>query len=275
MRMKEVIKEHKGVKYVSYPMLSDTGLVRHGFMTRVGGVSKDVFESLNLGFGRGDSDENVHENYARAAACFGLTESDIVLGQQTHTANIRRVYGSDRGKGTLKERDYKDVDGLITDERGIILATSHADCTPIFMLDKAHHAIAMVHSGWRGTVARISSNALREMQAEFGTEAGDVIAVIGPCICARCYEVGEEVAEAMRPVADDDQAFQRMAFYKGSGKYMLDLKEANRLILIKSGVKSENIVISDMCTFENRELFYSHRRMGAHRGQNMAFIALA
>lgn len=268
---KEYIAEHNGVKYVKYDSLENTGLVYHGFMTRVGGVSSGPFGTLNLGFNRGDDEKAVAENYKRAAACFAKSPDRVVLAHQTHTSVIRRVTQADAGMGVVRDRDFHDVDGLITNEPGILLATSHADCTPIFLLDPENRAIGMVHSGWKGTVGLIGVNAVRAMEKEFGTDPSQLIAVIGPCICKNCYEIGQEVAVRFMEIFGGERfALQK----KDNGKYMLDLKRANKRILFEAGLREFNIVCSEICTFERDDLFYSHRRMGAERGQMLAFIGL-
>lgn len=268
---KEFIVEHNGVKYIKYACLEESGLVCHGFMTRQGGVSKGPYESLNLGFNRGDSEAAVAENYRRAAACFAKTPDRIILAHQTHTSVIKRVTQAEAGMGVVRDRDFHDVDGLITNEPGILLATSHADCTPIFLLDPVRRAIGMVHSGWKGTAGTIADNAVRAMEREFGTDPSELISVIGPCICGGCYEVGQEVAvQFMEVFGGEHFALEK----KKNGKYMLDLKLANKRILFEAGLREFNIISSGLCTFERSDLFYSHRRMGAERGQMLAFIGL-
>lgn len=267
----ETIKNFNGVSYISYESLERTGLVRHGFMTRKGGVSTGCYESLDLGFNRGDEPEKVKENFDRAAACFDIKKDSIVMAHQTHTAVIRKVTNEDAGKGVTRERDYSDVDGLITNVPGIMLATSHADCTPVFLLDPKSRAIGMVHSGWRGTVGLIGAEAVKSMSAEYGCLPEDIIAVIGPCICGACYEIGPEVAEQFIGIfGGEEYALTR----KDNGKFMLDQKAANKRILKEAGIREENISVSELCTFEREELFYSHRRMGAERGQMLAFLGL-
>ena len=138
-----------------FPLLDETGIVKNAFTTREGGVSKGIFESLNLSFTRGDDPDAVKENYRRIAAAFGKEVTDIVCSDQTHTTNVVRVDGSCGGYGITRERPYTDVDGLVTDEPGMILATFYADCVPLYFVDPVHRAIGLSHSGWRGTVARM------------------------------------------------------------------------------------------------------------------------
>ncbi len=282
----------QGLSFVTFPLLERTGLVEHGFSTRTGGVSKGCYESLDLSYTRGDDETDVDENFRRAAAFFHALPSQIVCGQQTHTANIRRVSAEDAGKGVTRERNYRDIDGLVTDIPGLLLCTFHADCTPVFLLDPVHRAIGMVHSGWRGTVQKIGQAALDTMKTEFGTDPGDVIAAIGPCICGNCYEVGPEVAEQFAAMYGEEIIEEgpenagslswgrkwgkegQMLLHRENGRFLLDQKAANLRILTDAGLRQENISISSECTYHQAERYYSHRRMGNARGSMAAFLML-
>ncbi len=140
--------------YLYYPILAETGLVKHCFTTRLGGVSKGMFESLNLSFSRGDDRKAVEENFRRVALALGTEYGNFVFTDQTHTTNVRRVGREDAGKGLTRERGYSDVDGLVTNEPGLVLSTFYADCVPLYFLDPKHRAIGLSHYGWRGTAAQ-------------------------------------------------------------------------------------------------------------------------
>ena len=172
--------------------------IRHCFTTRAGGVSGGYLSSLNLRRGLYDPDENVNENFRRIALFFETSPDRIVCAQQTHTSNVRIVTEADAGKGVTRDRDYTDVDGLITDVPGLVLYTSHADCVPIYFYDPVRRVIALAHSGWKGTAARIGEVTIRKMKEIYGCRPEDIYAAIGPSICQDCYEVSEDVAEAMR-----------------------------------------------------------------------------
>ena len=146
-----------GLTYLTFPVLDGAENVRHLFSTRKGGVSRGIYESMNLSFHRGDDAENVLENFRRIAALFDSTPDKIVCAKQTHTTNIRRVTKVDAGKGVTKEPDYEEIDGLITNEPGLILCTSFADCVPLYFVDPKKQAIGLAHSGWRGTVNRMGA----------------------------------------------------------------------------------------------------------------------
>lgn len=267
------IKEENGVVWLEFPGLASTGTVRHGFSTRLGGVSQGKFATMNLAFTKGDNPEHVRENYRRMARVLGVDENRMVLSWQTHTTNVRVVTEEDAGKGIIKERDYKDVDGLITNVPGITLVTFFADCVPLYIVDPVHGAIGLSHSGWRGTLCRMGRKTIETMSHEYGTRAEDVIAAIGPSICQDCFEVGAEVAEAFGE-AFRQEDLPRLYYRKENGKYQLDLWRANEIIFSEAGVAKENIHTTDLCTHCNPRLLFSHRTMGNERGNMAAFLCL-
>ncbi len=266
----------QGLRILESPLLAKTGLVKHGFSTRFGGVSTGIYESMNLSFTRGDREEAVQENYRRMAEFLSVPPQRFVLTYQTHTDNIRVVTEADAGKGLTRPRDYGDVDGLISNVPELCLGVFWADCVPILLLDPVHRAVGAVHSGWRGTVQCIGAKAVAAMGEAYGTRPEDVLAVIGPSICRDCYEISEDVALRFR------EAFPKTAGIltdkgrnaAGEQKYLLDLWAANRAILLSAGLRPENLECTDICTCCNPELMFSHRAAGDRRGNNGAFIAL-
>ena len=167
-------KKGQGLPLLYFPLLSVHTGVKNCFTTREGGCSTGMFRSLNLSFTRGDNPQAVTENYRRVAEAMGGTLSDIVCSDQTHTTNVRRVDRSCGGYGVTKERSYTDVDGLVTDEPGLILATFYADCVPLYFVDPIHHAIGLSHSGWRGTVGRMGQHTIEVMRREFRSDPGEI-----------------------------------------------------------------------------------------------------
>ena len=260
-------KQAGEVLYLSYPLLERTGLVKHGFSTRIGGVSEGIYSSMNLSFTRGDDENAVRENYRRMAKALGVKEDSFVLAAQTHTTNVHKV--------TLDNRDEKlrDVDGLITDVPGICLVTSYADCVPLYIIDPVHRAIGLSHSGWRGTVGKIGETTLRKMAEEYGTKAEDVIAAIGPSICQDCYEVNEDVIDQFKE-AFHSKHWDDLFYQKVNRKYQLNLWKANEIILLEAGVQRENIAVTNVCTCCNSETLYSHRASKGQRGRLAAFMGL-
>ena len=261
----------EGVGYLTFPTLESYPFVRHAFSTRLGGVSKDEFFSMNLSFHRGDDAENVLENFRRIAALFDSTPDKIVCAKQTHTTNIRRVTKVDAGKGVTKEPDYEEIDGLITNEPGLILCTSFADCVPLYFVDPKKQAIGLAHSGWRGTVNRMGARMIEEMKRQFGSNPGDLLVAVGPSICVDCYEVGEDVAGEFQKAFPDTVVLQKG---KQEGKYQLDLWKANEQLLLDAGIRKEHLEITDLCTCCNQELLFSHRASHGQRGNLCAFLEL-
>lgn len=265
--------ESDPVPYLSFPMLEKTGMVIQGFSTKLGGVSQGKFATLNFTFTRGDNPDHVMENYRRMAAVLGVDEKRMVLSYQTHTTNIRLVTEEDAGKGIGKERDYKDIDGLITNVPGITLVTFFADCVPLYFLDPVHKAIGLSHSGWRGTVSRMGAVTIDKMKEAFGTRAEDLLVCIGPSICGDCYEVGEEVAlEFKKAFAKEN--WNQILREKDNGKFLLDLWKTNEILLKEAGVKPEHIQTTDICTHCNSDYLFSHRTCGNERGNLAAFLSL-
>lgn len=264
------------VPYLSFPVLSDIPFIRHGFSTRLGGVSKGIFSSMNLGVDISpykDDTENINENYRRIAKSIGFDVNSVVVSMQVHKTNIRVVDEADRGKGLFIPRDYDEIDGLITNKPNITLVTKYADCVPLYFVDPVRKAIGLSHSGWRGTVNKIGKVTVEKLKQSFDCDPKQIIAVIGPSICMECYEIGEETAgefiRAFPGVWED-----KLLIAKGNGKYLCDLWAANRAVLLEAGLSEENIHISGVCTSCNSDLLFSHRKTQGQRGSLAAFLSL-
>ncbi|MDO5135560.1 MAG: peptidoglycan editing factor PgeF [Eubacteriales bacterium] len=268
------LKTREGVPYLVFPDLEKEEGFLHGVSTRLGGVSGGHFASMNLSFTRGDESEAVWENYRRMGKAIGFSIQDLVTSDQTHTANVRVVTQEDRGKGITCQRDYHDVDGMVTNVPGLVLATYYADCVPLFFLDPVHRAVGLSHSGWRGTVGRIGAATAAKMEEVYGSRPEELIAAIGPSICQKCYEVSQDVAEAFR------QAFPRrdweaiMTKGREEGKYQLNLWEANRRVFLEAGILEKNILLPGICTCCNPRLLFSHRASKGKRGNLAAFLGI-
>lgn len=259
--------------YLEYPMFRETGIVKHGFSTRIGGVSKGCFSSLNLSFTRGDEEEAVRENFRRIGSAMGIRCEDMVFTHQTHTTNVRVVTEADKGCGIVKPRTYSDVDGLVTDIPGICLVTFYADCVPLYFVDPVKKVIGLSHSGWRGTVGKIGKVTVETMCREFKSRPEDILAAVGPSICQDCYEVSEDVIEEFK-MAFHSRHWQSLFYKKENGKYQLNLWEANRIIFMEAGVLPENIHMPDLCTCCNPDFLFSHRASGGKRGNLAAFLGI-
>ena len=271
---KNIFREKEGeTPFLSFRLLEDTKTVKHGFSTRLGGVSEGYYASLNLSFTRGDEETCVRENFRRIAGAIGVSCEDMVLSRQTHTTNVRKVTESDRGSGILYPASYTDVDGLITDIPGICLVTSFADCVPLYFVDPVRKAIGLTHSGWRGTVGKIGKITVEKMQKEFGSDPKDIVAAVGPSICQDCYEVSEDVIERIRQNFDPS-LWEKFFYRKPNGHYQLDLWKMNEEIFLEAVLLPEHIAVTNACTHCNPKVFYSHRAMGEQRGNLCAFLAL-
>ena len=266
------INFNNGVPYISYRILDDIPWLKNAVSTRLGGVSKDYLASMNLGFNRGDLDENVIRNHEIFANVIGVNPKNIVTGNQTHTTNVKVVTKDDCGKGIYRDRNYTDIDGLITNEKGIVLATYYADCVPLLIVDTKNKAIGLSHSGWRGTVGKIGKVTIEKMGELYGTKPEDIVACIGPSICQKCYEISEEVAVQFKEAFPDN--IKEILIHKGNGKYQLDLWECNRINFKEAGVLPENIKVTDICTCHNTDVLFSHRGHNGKRGNIGAFLSI-
>ena len=274
------------IRYLTFPIFEKLDMMDHVLATREGGVSTGCYSSMNLSFTMGDDPDHVSENLDRMMRILGTDKSRIVTADQKHTANVRIAAAQDAGKGITKERDYSEVDGNITNVRGLVLAVYASDCVPLYFADPVRRAIGAVHSGWRGTVQRIGAVTVKKMSETYGTDPADLICAAGPSICRSCYEIGAEVAEEFMKefpghedeiLTDDgmrDVTDPKTGEAKSEHKYHLDLWQANRIVLEEAGVRPENIQITDICTCCNPGLLFSHRISGRKRGNNAGFIML-
>ncbi|HEY2900339.1 MAG TPA: peptidoglycan editing factor PgeF [Polyangia bacterium] len=239
---------------------------RHGFSLRGGGVSAGAFASMNLGSKWGDTRENVLENRRRLRRAAG--HDVMYAATQVHGATVARVRAGDDEAAIAR----LNADGLCIDAPGAVVSIYVADCIPVLMADARTGAVAAVHAGWRGTVAGVVPAAVRRMADEFGTRPADLRVALGPAIGVCCFEVGDEVVQAVTaaiPGADDAGAIRR----GGAGaKAHVDLKLLNVLLLERAGVPAANIEAGPECTACDRARFFSYRRDAGHTGQMVGFI---
>ena len=268
------IHKKKDAVYMTGKNMENLPGITHLFSTRLGGVSTGVYSSMNLSFTRGDDPACVSENYRRIAALMDTEPSRMVMTYQTHTDNLRIVTETDAGKGVVIPKDYTDVDGLITDRPDLTLGVYIADCVPVLLADPVKRVVAAIHSGWRGTALGIGKKAVDLMEQKFGCQREDLYAAIGPSVCKNCYEVSEDVIEAMKKQIHGEDMQKICIRGKEPGKYQLDLWETNRLILQYAGIKPEHMDCTDVCTCCHPEELFSHRKMGDQRGNLGAFIRI-
>lgn len=259
-----MIVEKNGVKYFVFENLTKAGVL-HGFSTRIGGVSKGRFASLNFGHSSGDCTKAVAQNYELFCNALGVKSVNIVTGVQVHGTNIEVADGS---KNKLDA-----TDGLMTNKTNIVLTTYYADCVPLLFYDPVKHVIANAHAGWRGCAADMAGKVISAMQKQFDSNPSDILAGIAPSISMENFEVDQDVVcefKKMLPFCDDfiyNSEVQEKKFH-------VDLQGICRQSLIEAAVKPENIEIAGLCTVANEELFHSHRRDGLPRGSMVAMIAL-
>ncbi len=268
-----VVIEDGKLPLLKFPGLDGIKGFQHCFTTRLGGVSRGIFESLNLSFTRGDDPKAVYKNFERVAESFEMTADRIVLSMQTHTTNVRKIEKSDMGSGLTKELSYRDVDGLITNEPNIILSTFYADCVPLYFVDPIKKAIGLSHSGWRGTVGRMGAVTIDKMKETFGSRPEDIHCAIGPSICKDCYEVSKDVIEQFE--AEFGEVTEQFYDINPHGKYQLDLWKANEYILTEAGILSNHLEVTDICTCCNSKKLFSHRASHGKRGNLGAFLMIS
>jgi len=237
----------------------------HGFTTRLGGVSRGSFSSLNLGCHRGDDPKNVAENYAIVANALGFDLQSLVLTRQTHSDIVRVVTKADAAG--IDNHAYPECDALITNDPGTALGIFTADCTPILLYDPQSGAVGAVHAGWRGTVAKLAGKTVKAMVDTFGCRPENIRAAIGPNIAQCCFQTDSDVPNAALAAVGD--AAKLHILHKGD-KYYVNLKVLNALSLQAAGV--ENFEISQICTYCSHDRYWSHRFTKGDRGSQGAFI---
>lgn len=250
---------------------AEQGLV-HGFSSRIGGYSQGEYSSLNLGLTSGDNADTVRRNRRLFASALGIAPEQAVCGYQVHSTNIARVGAAEAGRGFLDAAEaLPETDGLVTDQPGIALMTLYADCVPVLFYEPKRHVIGVCHCGWKGTVGRIAARMADILAEEYGCARGNIRAAIGPSISRDVYEVDLPVLEQFR------QAFafaDRLITPVDATHGKVDLWEANRLQLLEAGLDARHIEVSGLCTYQNNELFFSHRADHGKTGRNAAMLMM-
>lgn len=257
--------------WYTFPVLDALPFLRHGFSTRLGGVSEGVLGSMDLSYGRGDDPARVTENFDRICGAIGVDRENIVLSRQEHHTHLRHVTAADRGKGITRDRDYGDADGLLTDEPGLVLCTQYADCVPLLFADPVKRVVGTSHSGWKGTVAGMAAVTVERMVSDYGCRREDIRAAVGPSIGPCCFEVDAPVYERFAAMEVFDGGCVKL---RPRGKFLIDLWEVNRRLLLASGIREEHLSVTDLCTRCRPDLFWSHRATGGVRGSLAAFISI-
>lgn len=239
--------------------------------SRHGGVGVGNYASMNCTPYTDDNPEAVNANLHILDRKLPISPSSWVIPHQVHgdsIAVINRDTQFSEERGLMVARP-EGVDAVITDDPGVCLCVSTADCIPILLYDSYTHAIAAVHAGWRGTVSGILSKTIERMSSVYGTQASDIFACICPGISLDAFEVGDEVYEAFKNVG-----FDMSLIAEHRDKWHIDLKGANRLLLLQAGVMPGHIEVSDICTFSNSDDFFSARKLGVRSGRILSGILL-
>ncbi|PJF42248.1 MAG: peptidoglycan editing factor PgeF [Candidatus Thermofonsia Clade 1 bacterium] len=253
-----------GAIYYQFETWANEPAVQHGIFTRLGGHSQAPFATLNVGSTVGDDPRHVRANLHQIYETLGVDGKRACTVWQVHSA---MCIVAERPHPT---QDYlAQADGMITNRRGVPLIMRFADCAPILLYDPVQRAIGIAHAGWRGTVRGIAQSLVRAMQATYGTRPADLQAAIGPSISAACYQVGEDVVQA---VAQAFGTTHRLIYRAEDGSTYFDLWEANRLALERAGVR--HIEISGICTATRTDEFYSHRAENGKTGRFAAVFML-
>jgi YfiH family protein len=243
--------------------------VPHGFCTREGGVSEGPFASLNLGFSVGDARAHVEENYRRLAAYAGAPLQALHRVSQVHGDRVLQVQARAAAAAAESPPPTEgEADGLWTEAPGEWVAVSTADCVPILLVDPEGLRVAAVHSGWRGTDARIAARAVDLLVAR-GARPGSLLAAVGPCIQACCYEVSAELGERF------ESGFGAEVVDRGQGRVHLDLGRAVRRTLEAAGLAPGHVDVLPDCTSCDARRFFSHRRDAGRTGRHLSFVAHA
>lgn len=238
--------------------------------TRRGGVSRGEYGGFNINRYCGDDEACIKSNLEMLGRELNVKAGNIIMPHQTHDCEVRQIGGEFLTlPDTVKAKILEGVDALTTNVRDICIGVSTADCIPIIIYDPEHHAAATVHAGWRGTVKRIAQKAIASMRLSYQSQPQDLVAVIGPGISLEAFEVGDEVYNEFASAG-----FDMSAISQHKDKWHIDLKECNLQQLVQSGISKENITVSDICTFNTSDRYFSARKLGTNSGRIFTGIVL-
>lgn len=256
---------------------SNVGLTA-GFTTRLGGVSGGHWSSLNMGLHVGDRNEDVVTNRERLAEALGWPFAAFTCAEQVHSDKVHIVTAEDAGRGRdSRQSALQDTDALVTNVRGVLLASFYADCVPLYFYDPVHEVVGLAHAGWKGTATEIACRTVETMQRAFGSDPAQLRGAIGPAIGICCYEVDGPVIDRMEALCSgfaNAPAIDSMIRRMQDGKAMLDLKEINRQIMIKAGILPTRIELSSWCTSCRTDLLFSHRAENGATGRMASWIGM-
>lgn len=256
---------------LAYGSLNPYSNISHFVTTRRGGYSEGAYASFNCSPFHGDDVEHIRKNQQLLCEALLQMPKELVIPYQIHGTKSLVIDSTFLSASPeQKQVLLHGIDAVMTSEPGCFVCISTADCVPILLYDKKNEAVAAVHAGWRGTVGYIVGYALERMQAVWGTDGTDVIACIGPSISMESFEVGDEVYESFRENGFDMPRISN--HHAETGKWHLDLWEANRLQLLDFGVPCRQIEVAGICTYIHQEEFFSARRLGIKSGRILSGI---
>lgn len=271
-----MLQEKNGILYYTFDIFNRLTKITAAVSARKGGVSSAPFASLNMSFSSGDDAQLVLENRRLYLEALHIAPEDIICCNQVHGIHIEQVGNADKGRGALEASSaIPACDGLMTHEAGVPLTMNFADCTPLLFFDPVHDVIAISHGGWRGTAGNIAAVTLERMHEAYGTQSDAVLAAIGPAIGACCFEVGKEVIDQFMNLFSPSE-MQELARPVGE-KYYLDLAKANKMLMLRAGIRADHLEEAHICTYCRDDLFFSYRKASKHgekTGRHMAVIMM-
>lgn len=246
----KIIRQNK-MRYLTIPQLTQLGL-GHCFTTR----------DMDVGIKTNPSTDDIKHNFTQIKQMLGISPKGIFGGVQTHSKNITSVIDINQGEVNEIGRFFPETDGLVTNLKGAALFTTYADCTPIILFDPVKKVHGNVHSGWKGTLHKIGREAVEKMIEDYACNPGDIVAIIGPSIGKDDFEVESDVMKQFQDAFDFHKDIIRE---KDRIKYLIDIQETNKRILLESGINKENITVIELSTKSN-PMFHSYRRDGSEFG---------
>ena len=262
--------EKSGVHFLSVPSFDETGLCITAFSTRLGGVSKPPLESMNLGFGRGDARETVLENYRIFGEAASFPHEKLIAFTQVHKNDVCVADKSFAGEAFSPNK--REFDAIVTNIKGLPIATYHADCVPVFLLDPVKKAVGVAHAGWRGTALASPVAAAKKMCEVFSSSPSDILVGVGPAISKSNFETDSDVPNAMLSAFGEEA--REFITDRKNGKFLVSLPGLCVYALKKFGIRDENITLSGECTYDKSDLYWSHRKTHGIRGAMAAVIML-
>ncbi|MBI3754123.1 MAG: peptidoglycan editing factor PgeF [Deltaproteobacteria bacterium] len=283
-----MLKQTAGIQYASSSILESIDFISHGFLSRIGGISKPPFASLNFDMRDGDNIANIEHTKAAVGRLFGFDVKRLLTINQVHGSDILVI---DKPVKDILNLSKTSADAIITNQYDFAIGILTADCVPILLLDPVKKVIGAVHAGWKGTVKTVVQKAIDTMVKQFGSDKKEILAAIGPSIGQCCYKVDGAVAKEFRgnefiiprpilrmgappPLKKGESKGDLAKEGRGDSCWQLDLKKANLSQMANSGILEKNISVEDLCTSCRNDLFFSYRADNKKTGRQLNFIML-